>query len=204
MTPSPDTFLELNPDEWAAVASVFTALVALAAVLIAARQLRLAQNLRREQAQPYVVVSIEQAGRSDTGRDLVVRNLGQTAAFDVTLTPDPAPLLQSFDDGDRTLKLPVLSTLVPGQEWRTFWDSTHLRIESDVPQTYEIRVDFRDARKKLPPLTYTLDWAAEFDRGYIVQKDAAASLEKIEKHMSQWRTAGRRGITVDVRERSSE
>jgi len=74
-----------------------------------------------EQAQPYVAVAIEPLiGVDPKFQELVVKNFGATAAFNVRLESEP-PMERAAVDG-RALTLPTLPTLVPGQDWRVLWD----------------------------------------------------------------------------------
>jgi hypothetical protein len=52
-------FVAWTPDDWAALGTNVTALIAVAAGLVAWRQLREARRLRLEQAQAYVVCFAE-------------------------------------------------------------------------------------------------------------------------------------------------
>jgi hypothetical protein len=48
-----------------------------------------------------------------------IKNLEATAAYDVTVAVDPAPV-RSKESGEAVIIPKVVRTLVPGQEWRTF------------------------------------------------------------------------------------
>ena len=52
----------------------------------------------------------------------------------------------------------TLPVLVPGQEWRTFWDTTFDRRESDLPRRHEATVKFKDSRGKEHDFKSILDW----------------------------------------------
>jgi len=74
-----------------------------------------------EQAQPYVAVAIEPLiGVDPKFQELVVKNFGATAAFNVRLESEPP--MERAAVGGRALTLPTLPTLVPGQDWRVLWD----------------------------------------------------------------------------------
>lgn len=142
-------------------------LVAVAA-LVAFFQLRLGQRLRAEQAQPYVVIYAEHNETHPHFIDLIVKNFGATAARNITITIDP-PLQRSVGGEVEDVKGPdQIRTLVPGQEWRTFWDSTIHRKELGMPALYTATIEFSDSReRKLGPYTFDLDWGQIMDRGWI-------------------------------------
>lgn len=120
----------MSPDQLSATADVVTAtaaigtlVVAVVAALYAKRQVESARGsleearaLRREQAQPYVIVSLEASLASPRLIDLVIKNLGTTAAFDVQLTSDPALTRVKQDEYVQVWPGYTIPTLVPGQE----------------------------------------------------------------------------------------
>ena len=120
----PPDFSAWKPDDWSALGTCFTALVAIAAALVAWRQVREAARLRREQAEPYIAVSVEFSAASNQFIDLVVKNYGSTAAYDIELKiePEPRRSRKSEHDHDRVHIPEIIRTLVPGQEWRVMWD----------------------------------------------------------------------------------
>jgi hypothetical protein len=120
-------------DEWSALAGWATAAVALIAGGVAVGQLGEARRLRLEQAQPYVVVFMEASAAGSWYVDLVIRNFGTTATHDVRLEIEPAPHRHAGRSG--VVWLPEsIPVLVPGQEWRTFWD-TGQRMDPSRPKT---------------------------------------------------------------------
>jgi hypothetical protein len=81
-----------SPEAWTALATWVTAGVAAAAGVVALSQLGEARRPRVEQAQPYVVVSMELSAPHSKAIDLVVKNLGKTAAMNVRLAVEPKPV----------------------------------------------------------------------------------------------------------------
>lgn len=155
------------PAAWGAAAAWITVVIAGAAGIVGLRQYYLAQELRAEQAQPYAVAYLEPSAVGDFYVDLVVRNFGATAAHDVRLTIDPPAQRHAGSGG--MVRLPdVIPVLVPGQEWRTFWD-TGQRAESELPRRHDAVVVCRDSRgRELPPLRSILDWdVMEHHRGRV-------------------------------------
>jgi hypothetical protein len=187
------------PAAWGAAAAWITVVVAGAAGIVGLRQYSLARELRAEQAQPYAVAYLDPSAAGDFYVDLVVRNFGATAAHDVRLTIDPPA--RRHAGGGGVVRLPVaIPVLVPGQEWRTFWD-TGRRAESELPRRHEAVVVCRDSRgRELPPLRSILDWnVMEHHRGRIEVfgvHHAAKALRELSKTVATWRKPGQTGLAV--------
>lgn len=158
-----------SPETWSALAAWATATLALIALLVARSQLGEARRLRREQAQPYVAVFMDQSAASPQLVELVVRNFGTTVATDVVLRIEPKPQRASASqEGYREVWLPDrIPTLVPGQEWRQLWDSTPERVKTDLPELHEAGVTFKDSQGKEHRFEYILDWGATRRRMYV-------------------------------------
>lgn len=162
------TFLDISDGGWQAIAAWVGLLLIAVAALVAFFQLQLGQRLRAEQAQPYVVIYAEHNEAHPHFIDLIVKNFGATAARDISITIDP-PLKRSAGGEIEDVKGPsLIRTLVPGQEWRTFWDSTIHRAELNMPSRYTATIEFNDTRgRRLGPYTFDLDWDQIMDRGWI-------------------------------------
>ena len=160
-----------NP-AWSAIAAWAGVAIALGAVVVAGllanSQLGEARRLRQEQALPYVAVFADESAADWTAIDLVIKNFGKTAAKDVRVSIDPAP--QRAVGGTEDVWMPTsIPVLVPGQEWRTFWDATQARLKSNLPDHCTVEVEFSDSRgKRLDPLTFDLDWQPLTQRGMVV------------------------------------
>jgi len=191
-----------SAEAWAAIAAWFTATIALAAGLVAVGQLDEARRLRLEQAEPYVVAFMEPNASTSSCMDLVIRNFGATAAHDVRLKVDPAPQRHAGERG--AVWLPsTIPVLVPGQEWRTFWD-TGERMEGNLPRRHDAIVAFTDSRgRDLPPLRSILDWNAFENRTTIETygiHHAAKALRQIDKTLAGWREGPSGGLAVVARD----
>src|SRR3954465_14518190 len=137
-----------SAEAWAALAAWTTAAVAIAAGLIALRQLGETCRVCLGQAQPYVAVFLDWSPAGVGIFDLVVRNFGTTAAGDVVVTITPTPQRLGGGQKPQEVVLPqAIPTLVPGQEWRTLWDSIFARneAETDLPDRHEAVVVFKDS-----------------------------------------------------------
>jgi hypothetical protein len=107
--------------------AVWAAVVALVYV---SRQLKRNGDLKIEQIRPHVAMFMEPRAADWHVVELVVRNFGQTAAFDIEfafLNPPTVARYENAHDGMidiAELRLPgELPVLAPGQEWGTVWDS---------------------------------------------------------------------------------
>lgn len=174
--------LNLPAEDWTALAAWFTVIAAFIAGGVASRQVREARTLRLAQAQPYVIAYLQEGRNSAQIVELVVRNLGTTAATEVVVSIDPPPF-RTLGDAGTPLKLPdSFGVLVPGQEWRTIWDSLIQRKSVGLPDRYTATVSFvhRGGRESYE---FPLDWGPFWGRTYVVTHDvhdAVTALQKIE------------------------
>jgi hypothetical protein len=103
---------------------------AVVALVYVSRQLKRNGDLKIEQMRPHVAMFVEPHAADWHVVELVVRNFGQTAAFDIEFSFLNPPIVARYENahGDMIdigeLRLPgELPVLAPGQEWRTVWDS---------------------------------------------------------------------------------
>lgn len=166
------TWLNENAGAIEALASWALLLVAVLAAIVAWAQVNEARRLRREQAQPYVVAGMRSSAASPLIIEIFFRNYGTTAAFDVQVQADPP--LTTQGDGDRIdplMLFDVLPTMVPGEEWATWWDSATTRWESGQAMSSTVTVSFSDSSGGKHSGKYVLDWNAHQHRQFIVRKD---------------------------------
>jgi hypothetical protein len=202
-----EAFLHISsPASWSAVAACVGVLLALIGGMVAFGQLSEARRLRLEQAQPYVVVSMEGSPAGSWVIDLVIKNLGQTAATDVRLKFTPA-LQRAAPPGSNITAVAIpdsIPLLVPGQEWRTLWDTTQARKDSKLPDEHTVSVTFRDLRGKqsFGPFTFVLDWKITQRDVVSVHgmHDAAGALQDIRSLLRDWREISGRGVRVFTRD----
>jgi hypothetical protein len=152
-----DTWLGLTATAWDGIAAIATVAAFGAAVLgavLVLRQLNQARDLAEDQARPYLVALIDESGADWTLADFVVRNIGQTAARNLTISIDP-PYLRAHElgEGNRFMDAKFISgrtsVLPPGGEVRTYLDSSremHARMTSDsvTTQPFTATLRYRD------------------------------------------------------------
>lgn len=208
----PVTFIGLTAEAWAALGTWATVALAVGAVIVARNQLNEARDLRREQAQPYVVAFMEQNPHAPQFVELVIRNFGVTAARDVKITASP-PLRRTGDAGGapEAVWLPnVVPVLVPGQEWRTFWDVSHQRASDETLKNedrYEVRTSYEGVGGQRVDYLSVLDWGAYKGRRWMETKTihhAAKSLGSLEKLAAKWTNGPQGGLAVFTRDGDAE
>jgi hypothetical protein len=166
---------------WLAIAVWALAILGVIALIYASQQVRRNRRLAAEQTRPHVGMFMEPHAADWHLIELVVRNFGKTAAYDVQFSFPHPPTVAEYENATDgyadvvELKLPrQLPTLAPGQEWRTVWDSALDRnelgegIESRFPGTvtYYDRADaprgwkFWKRRRRAYETKVVLDWDA--------------------------------------------
>ncbi|WP_156688264.1 hypothetical protein [Mycobacterium sp. Marseille-P9652] len=118
---------------WAAWAAVALGVIAL---IVTNRQLNRRRRLAEEQARPHVAMLMEPHPADWHVIELVVRNFGRTAAYDIQFSFSNPPTVAQYENATDgyadvvELQLPrELPVLAPGQEWRMVWDSALDRAE---------------------------------------------------------------------------
>ena len=161
-----ETFWGLTSSAWGAIgalASVATVLIALAAAIVALRQLRQGRGLAEEQARPYVVVSPERSEADANHLDLVLRNVGHTAARDVRIAIDPPyERVQPNFGGERFMDARIfhsaIPTMPPGFSIRMYLDDVGAHSKAnDHPSVYNINLEYKDRKSQLVRDTFVLD-----------------------------------------------
>jgi hypothetical protein len=173
----------LGSGGWLAIAAWAALALGVVVLFYASRQIKKNRQLKTEQIRPQVAMFMEPHAADWHVIELVVRNFGQTAAYDVRFDFANHPTVAAYEDSDfdgppevAELDLPSeLPFLAPGQEWRTVWDSAISReqlggsIRSrfdgeltyfDRPRSDQKKRDSRRWNKRLEFETkVTLDWA---------------------------------------------
>ena len=198
-----------DADTWAAWAQWVTAAIAFGAGIFAFQQVKEARETRERVAQPEVVVFVDhhQVRRYV---DLVIKNFGQTSAYNIRVSLSESLQVAPFKnqiDGKLVTHLRVpenIVVLAPGQEWRTVWDSAVRREKYKGPPLtdkyggvvrFDDKVDGPDKRTYSNPIA--LDIRIFWNTMWIEQKkgntveshlrDIATTLESYkEEHDGIW------------------
>jgi hypothetical protein len=128
-----------------------TTIIAGAAAWFARRQVLEARATRERVAQPDVVVFMDHNPKNWQFLDLVIKNFGQTAAYNIKLTLPPLDVVpfRSGITGETVTELYVpkrIAVLAPGQEWRTVWFSAvkRAKYEGELRTHFVGNVQFDD------------------------------------------------------------
>lgn len=131
----------------------------------AQRQLALAEQVRREQVEPYVVVDIRPSDHVNRIFLLVIENIGPTVARNVRVHFEP-PLARVGESDpsrrwkpirDSSLLTSGIPTMPPGHRMEWIFDVTHERLSSNLPVEYTVTVDADGPIDKVETLTYKID-----------------------------------------------
>jgi hypothetical protein len=203
----------LTPEVVSAIAACVTAFLALVALIATVPQYRQAKRdgaaqieeqrrLAREQARPYVAVTMQFADVAPAHLvHFVIRNYGRTSARNVQVVSEPA-LRRAGDLPGATAEVFIpesFPTLVPGQSWATFWDMGPSRRESTLPDRHDVVVTYTDDMGTPYQDRYVLDWAVLWKQRQNPPKtmhDAATALVKLQETMRSWSEDGRHGLRV--------
>jgi hypothetical protein len=180
-----------SPTDWiSAISAAATLVIAIIAAGIALFQLIQGKRLERDKAQPYVVMSMRES-ISPEFIDIVIRNYGQTAAYDVKVELSPAP--KRAQAAAEEVHLPeVIPVMAPGQEWRCHWDSAKNRLDSGLPDRHEGTVTYY-GEKKIYKQQITsaaiLDWSIYKSRLVMVEytvHDLTKAVRGIRENQEKW------------------
>ncbi|TDE08202.1 hypothetical protein [Jiangella asiatica] len=158
-----------------------------------------------EASRPYVVVTVEPSAASRRLFDLVVKNIGQRPAMDVSIKLDPPPIRAKETPGHEIANAKMLNTpvamIAPGQEMRAFYDS-HLdrNGRDDLPTSHQVSLAYRDSSQNSYTETSVLDIEAMTGVMFVDVKtvhDIAKILDKIANTLRSASILQRSG-SVDV------
>jgi len=171
----------LNSSSWLAIAAWAALAFGIAVIVVVNRQLNKNRQLKHAQVRPQVTMFMEPHASDWHLIELVVRNFGQTAAYNIEFSFNEHPTVAIYEDSDHDGTLDVtelhlpseLPILAPGQEWRTIWDSAISReqLGGSIGSRFEGSVIYYDAphsgegRRFAPKRrefesNATLDWKA--------------------------------------------
>jgi hypothetical protein len=161
-------------EQWTAAGTIWTALVATAAAVFAWRQVGEARRLREAQAQPFILVTIGTSEHNMERLEVVVENIGQTLARDVSFTFTPELVSKLWEETPALdLNGSVLFTngfpsMPPGMRVARVFEYADNRDPDDgLPWRYTVAVTFSDYRGENPQtLTYDVDLLPLTSGGY--------------------------------------
>ena len=155
----------VSPDWVSACAETLMTLVALCALFYARGQVTEARRTREDQSRPYVVCYLEIDPNIPNAADLVIRNYGLTAAYNVVVTFDATPERGvPADHVARIVSVPeCFPVLAPGQEWRTHFDSgSNDRENFGLPMQYTGTIEYSTSKEK--GRDYSTDVVLDYDQ----------------------------------------
>jgi hypothetical protein len=142
------------------------------------REMRLS---REEQAKPKVVCYFEHNTRRRQTYDLVIRNYGNSAAFNVNLAFSPQ-LERYGAKGLPALKEKHFRMMAPGYEWRTFWDSFPGTDMSKTPDQFVANITFDwDNQRKRETYETHFDIKSLIGTNWLGETSIEDSLQEIAK-----------------------
>lgn len=173
--------------------------------------MREARELREAQTRPFVVIDLDSSAH--TLFDLVVTNIGPTMARNVEFIFQPRAETTDKDLDPYKLKMfrDGISSLAPAKEIRALFDQGPRRINSDLPDTYEVTITYTDqSGKRHYEETVDLDFGLYWGRRTVHVKgvhDLHRELERISTEIRKWTASGSGILAVsphDIRERYAE
>jgi hypothetical protein len=209
--------------DWIAVAGCAQVAVLGTAALYARRAVNEAKQLRSDQTRPYVVVYADLSKVARSLIDLVVENVGQTPARDVSI--EFSPKLKSslgggeHPDQDRVNGWAALSDgipyLAPGQRMTHLLDSAISRYGegSKLPRRYEVTVSYSEiaSRPRSGKHTekYVIDIGVWFGSHYTTEygiHDIGRTLKDMAETIGRWTEEldGIRVYGVDLEKHQAE
>jgi hypothetical protein len=121
---------------WLAIALWAAVILGIAALIYTHRQLKKTRELRLNETRPHIAMFMEPHPSDWHLIELVVRNYGKTAAYDVQFIFVNPPTVGQYESefdgmvGVAEVALPAtIPVIAPGQEWRTVWDSALSRAQ---------------------------------------------------------------------------
>jgi hypothetical protein len=197
-----------TPEQYTAAGTWATFVVLLVTAIYAVRQVQAAEKLRRDQARPYVVPSIDVEQR--TIFMLKVENVGKTPAHNIELRFDVPPRSEMRDLENLRMLTEAIPTMPPGQRFRAYWESS-LTVFDDKkpyphPLSYRVTVIYEDHQGRVyGPEPYVLDFRVYEGQaaGPKGLTDLIGAVENLAAEHKKW-TDGLRGLRVNARDAVKE
>src|ERR1700757_1592932 len=174
---------------WLAWGAWAATLVGVLALAFASRQLRLNRRLTTEQIRPHVGMFMEPHPTDWHVIEIVVRNFGQTAAYNIRFSFPTPPTVADYENASDNyadvveLKLPRgLPVPPPGQEWRLVWDSALDRAEigSGIESRFAGTVIYHDRPDRPRGWRFWRKGRPELQTEVVLDWDALPPVQRIE------------------------
>lgn len=171
---------------WAAWAALALGVVAF---VVINRQIQRNRQLAAEQVRPYVAMLMEPHVADWHVIELVVRNFGRTAAYDIRFSFPNPPTVAEYENASEgyadvvELQLPrELPMLAPGQEWRMVWDSALDRAEigHGVESRFEGTVTYFDRAEQPRGWPFWQRDRRQLETKVVLDWDALPPVQRIE------------------------
>jgi hypothetical protein len=162
----------MHPSDWISIVAAIGAVGAMwyartqaraakAQVRYAAKQLEFAEQIQRDQAQPYVFVDLRPDERDPVLMMLMIENLGRTVARDVRVAFDPPLRSKTFSQiSDLRVLREGVAALPPGRRLSWFFESSFEIFDPNLPGKYTVTVDAVGPFGPLDQLVYDIDLSA--------------------------------------------
>lgn len=155
----------------------------------AQRQLALAEQIRREQVEPYVVVDIRPSDHVSHIFMLVIENIGPTVARNVRIQFTPQLERAGESDPSRNWK-PIresrlltngIPMMPPGRHMEWFFDIASERFASGLPMQYTVTVNADGPIDRVETLTYRIDLSVHGGINRLGVKGLHEGVKAVEK-----------------------
>jgi hypothetical protein len=212
-------FWGLSSTGWTAIYTLITGGLLVGAVFAAfyaGKQWGTARTAQLEARRPYVIVTIEPSLAASYQFDLVVKNIGQRPAFNVSVILDPKPVRAKDRGFSEIAKAKMLNEpiamIAPGQEMRAYYDSyLDRKGRADLPKTHQVALTYVDSSSKRPySETAALDIDAMSGTSTIrirTISDISKAIDKIQstlEHASVLRRSGTLEVEASTELRSEK
>ncbi|NKG19808.1 hypothetical protein [Paeniglutamicibacter terrestris] len=149
-------------------------------------------DIELKKAEPFVVAHMEQ-GAAAYVQDFVIKNYGQTPAYDVVVKSNPSLMRSASATGSEVelVAIPkIIPYLAPGQEWRTLWDVVHSRVKNPaLTEAHDVTVSFKGTDGTDLKSTAILDWGLMKSKRFLQiygMHDLAKAMRDINKRTKKW------------------
>ena len=124
------SFLGVDVNQWSLAAAVATTAgfaIGTLVAIVAVGQFLQSQRTHREQTRPFMIITAEPSPVDQTFIDIVVRNIGTTPAYDLTISV--APRIErvreesGYEIADARIFTETIAMWAPGYELRQWFDS---------------------------------------------------------------------------------